>query len=114
MGVGQLASVIAESCQPPYKTAIHYKRVAICGLSALRNLSRRLHFRAPSETTYVRRIPGMRQYNVPLFTCHATSDVSWMRQRCFRKSGWESLRESKLHATPSESVRPFHFRSLNQ
>jgi hypothetical protein len=27
---------------------------------------------------------------------------------------WESLRESKLHATPSESVRPFHLRSLNQ
>jgi hypothetical protein len=27
---------------------------------------------------------------------------------------WESLRESKLHTTPSESVRPFHFRSLNQ
>ena len=27
---------------------------------------------------------------------------------------WESRRESKLHATPSESARPFHFRSLNQ
>jgi hypothetical protein len=27
---------------------------------------------------------------------------------------WESLRESKLHTTPSESVRPFHFKSLNQ
>jgi hypothetical protein len=28
---------------------------------------------------------------------------------------WESLREAKLHATPSESVRPLHFRSsLNQ
>jgi hypothetical protein len=28
--------------------------------------------------------------------------------------GWVSLRGSKLHTTPSESVRPFHFSSLNQ
>jgi hypothetical protein len=27
---------------------------------------------------------------------------------------WECRRESKLHATPSESARPFHIRSLNQ
>ena len=27
---------------------------------------------------------------------------------------WESRRESKPHTTPSESARPFHFRSLNQ
>ena len=27
---------------------------------------------------------------------------------------WESRRESKLHTTPSESARAFHFRSLNQ
>jgi hypothetical protein len=27
---------------------------------------------------------------------------------------WESLRESKAHTTPSESVRSVHFRSLNQ
>ena len=27
---------------------------------------------------------------------------------------WESRRESKLHTTPSESARSFHFRSLNQ
>jgi hypothetical protein len=26
---------------------------------------------------------------------------------------WVSLREPKLHTTPSESVRPFHFSSLN-
>jgi hypothetical protein len=27
---------------------------------------------------------------------------------------WESRRESKLHTTPSESARSFHFSSLNQ
>jgi hypothetical protein len=27
---------------------------------------------------------------------------------------WESRRESKLHATPTESARSFHFSSLNQ
>ena len=27
---------------------------------------------------------------------------------------WESRRESKLHTTPSESARSFHFESLNQ
>jgi len=27
---------------------------------------------------------------------------------------WESRRESKLHTTPSESARAFHFRSLSQ
>ena len=27
---------------------------------------------------------------------------------------WESLRASKPHTTPSESVRPFHSGSLNQ
>jgi hypothetical protein len=27
---------------------------------------------------------------------------------------WVSMGESKFHKTPSESVRPFHFGSLNQ
>jgi hypothetical protein len=27
---------------------------------------------------------------------------------------WESRRDSKLHTTPSESTRSFHFGSLNQ